>query len=179
MGSLLGDGYIRMMPGRRDAFLEINHSATQREYVDWKFTVLENISRSAPKERNGNGRRIAYRFYTRQNPELTTLMNAWYVNGKKYIPENISIDRMALAVWFMDDGSMCRKSDVYLNTQQFGLSDQNLLLGLLREMGLEASLNRDKQYHRIRFLKSSVPILKKLITIHVVPSMRYKLGLTP
>lgn len=165
------------MSGRKDAFLEINHSATQREYVDWKFTLLESISRSAPKERRGNGRRIAYRFYTRQSPEITKLMNIWYADGKKCIPKNVPIDHIALAVWFMDDGSMCRESDVYLNTQQFNLTDQELLLGQLRRMGLEASLNRDKQYHRIRFLKSSVPILKKLIKKHIVPSMQYKIGL--
>jgi hypothetical protein len=177
IGSLLGDGYIRKMPGRKDAFLEINHSITQREYVDWKYSILQSISKSAPKERNSNGRRIAYRFYTRQFPEITTLMNIWYAERKKSIPKDIAIDHAALAVWFMDDGSMCRESDVYINTQQFDLADQNVLLGLLRRMGLEASLNKDKQYHRIRLRKSSVPILKKLIKNHIVPSMRYKIGL--
>lgn len=177
VGSLLGDGYIRKMPGRKDAFLEINHSATQREYVDWKYSILKNVSGSMPKERNGNGGRVAYRFYTRQSPDITALMDVWYAKGRKRIPKNIAIDRTAFAVWFMDDGSMCRESDVYLNTQQFDLVDQKVLLGLLRRMGLEASLNKDKQYQRIRFLKSSVPTLKCLITAHVIPSMKYKIGL--
>ena len=35
-GSLLGDGYVRIVPGRKNAFLEINHSWKAKEYVDWK-----------------------------------------------------------------------------------------------------------------------------------------------
>jgi hypothetical protein len=26
IGSILGDGYVRIVPGRKDAFLEVNHS---------------------------------------------------------------------------------------------------------------------------------------------------------
>jgi len=37
IGSILGDGYIRIIPGRQDAFLEINHSLKAKKYVDWKF----------------------------------------------------------------------------------------------------------------------------------------------
>lgn len=34
IGTMLGDGYIRKMKGRKNAFLEINHSLKQKEYVD-------------------------------------------------------------------------------------------------------------------------------------------------
>ena len=30
VGTILGDGYLRIMPGRQDAFLEINHSFSQK-----------------------------------------------------------------------------------------------------------------------------------------------------
>ena len=36
-GSILGDGYMRIIPGRKNAFLEINHSYRAKEYVDWKI----------------------------------------------------------------------------------------------------------------------------------------------
>jgi len=123
IGSILGDGYLRMIKGRKNAFLEINHSMNQKDYVDWKYEILKNISGSEPKSRKGNKNRIAYRFYTQQHPELTDLLNMFYINGKKVIP-NVKINPMILAIWYMDDGSKCRKSDVYLNTQQFDLDDQ-------------------------------------------------------
>jgi len=179
IGSLLGDGYIRQMSGRKDAFLEINHSISQREYVDWKYSVLENISGRAPTARNGNGRRIAYRFYTRQLPEMTELMNIWYQNGTKIVPDDLELNPIILSIWFMDDGSMCRESDVYLNTQQFKSASQQALVEKLGALGLQVTLNKDKQYHRIRFLKSSVPVLKNIISAHVIPSMQYKLGYDP
>ncbi len=71
IGTLFGDGYLRCMPGRKDSFLEVNHSAKAREYVDWKFAQLSTITRSVPKQRKGDGTRIAYRFFTRQQSELS------------------------------------------------------------------------------------------------------------
>lgn len=179
LGSVLGDGYIRIVPGRKNAFLEINHSIKAKDYVDWKYSVLKNISKSPPKERKVGETRIAYRFFTRQHEEITKLLSRFYKNGKKTIPHNLKIDSLALAVWFMDDGSKSRKVDVYLNTQQFSLREQKKLLHMLREMGLKARLNKDKKYYRIRFLKESVKNLNELISPHVISSMRYKLSYDP
>jgi len=176
IGSLLGDGYVRRLKGRKDAFLEINHSLKQKEYVDWKYNVLKNLTISGPKIRLGNGNRVAYRFFTKQIPELTEMMGMFYVENKKVIPY-IELDPIILAIWFMDDGSRCRESDVYLNTQQFDIDDQYRLLKSLKQLGLEATLNKDKEYFRIRFLKSSIPRLHKLISDYIIPSMKYKIGL--
>lgn len=179
IGSILGDGYIRILPGRSEAFLEINHSIKAKEYVDWKYSVLRNICQSPPKERIIDNKRTAYRFFTRQNPELTELLGLFYLNKKKIIPKNLKLDPVILAVWFMDDGSKCRNYDVYLNCQQFANGDQKKLLNALREMGLRARLNKDKKYYRIRFFKESVSRLNEIIYPHIVPSMRYKLSMTP
>lgn len=177
IGSILGDGYLRIIEGRKDAFLEINHSFKAKDYVDWKYKMLENIVKSKPKSRKGKEGRIAYRFFTRQHPELTDLLEMFYKNGKKIIPTRIKINPIILAVWYMDDGSKCRNSDVYLNTQQFDIEDQKRMLKALRELGLKARLNKDKKYYRIRFLKSSLPRLKKLISKYIIPSMKYKIEL--
>lgn len=75
----------------------------------------------------------------------------------------------------MDDGSRCGKSNFYLNTQQFSKKNQEKLLGYLWQLGLEARLNKDKNYYRIRFLCSSVDRLKKLLRNYLIPSMRYKI----
>ena len=178
-GSLLGDGYLRRISGRKNAFLEINHSFKQRAYVDWKYSILENISGSRPKARKGNGKRVAYRFYTRQMPEMTELVHHWYGDRGKCVPKDLKLDPVTLAIWFMDDGSLCGNADVYLNTQQFDSMSQEILLNSLLELGLHARLNRDKQYHRIRFLKQSLPRLAEMIGPYVIPSMKYKLGYDP
>lgn len=179
IGSLFGDGYLRIVPGRRDAFLEINHSFTQKEYVDWKYSVLKSLCRSAPKARRGNGGRIAYRFTTRQRSEFSELYGEFYKSGRKCIPSAIRIDPITLAVWFMDDGSKSRERDVYLNTQQFAREDQERCISLLESLGVESRLNKDKEYTRIRILKSSLRRFWNIVAPHVIASMSYKLGYNP
>jgi hypothetical protein len=177
IGTILGDGYLRIVPGRKNAFLEINHSFSQKEYVDWKFEKLKNICNSGPISRKGNGNRIAYRFYTKQYPELTEIYNNFYKNGNKIVPDNLKLDAISLSVWFMDDGSKCGKSNFYLNTQQFSKNNQIKLINYLKDLGLNASLNKDKNYYRIRFLSSSINKLKELLKENLIPSMYYKIGL--
>ena len=176
IGTLLGDGYIRRVKGRQNAFLEVNHSITQKEYVEWKYELLKNLTRSGPKSRNGNGNRIAYRFFTKQHPEFTKTMDLFYKDKKKCIPD-LELDPMMLAVWYMDDGSRCSRENVYLNTQQFSKDDQYKLLKLLENIGLEGTLNKDKEYYRIRFKSSSIPKLFGIIEKYIIPEMRYKIGL--
>jgi hypothetical protein len=176
IGSVLGDGYIRIMPGRKDAFLEVNHSLKAKDYVDWKYFVLKNICNSEPKERETNEGRIAYRFFTKQDEEITEIYNLFYQDGKKIIPTELEMNPIVLAVWLMDDGSKSN-GGIYLNTQQFSMLDQRRLLHKLREIGLRARLNRDKKYYRIRFLKESIPKLIEIVQPYIIPSMRYKIEL--
>ncbi len=176
IGSLLGDGYVRKIKNRSNAFLEVNHSLSQKEYVDWKYEVLKPFVGGVPKTRKGNGERVAYRFYSKQHPTFSELRNKFYKDGRKIIPD-IQLDPISLAVWYMDDGSKCRSSDVYLNTQQFDYSSQLTLIGMLNKLGLQANLNKDKHYFRIRFLKSSLGNFKNLVDNFIISSMRYKLDI--
>lgn len=179
IGSILGDGYIRIIKGRSDAFLEINHSIKAKEYVDWKFASLKSICISPPKQRIIDETRTAYRFFTKQHQEISDLYSRFYVNGRKIIPSSLVLNPIILAIWYMDDGSKSRKHDVYLNTQQFSLNHQKILISKLREMGLKARLNKDKKYYRIRFLKESVEKLNDIIYPFIIPSMKYKLSYDP
>jgi hypothetical protein len=173
-GSLLGGGYIRTVPGRRNAFLEINHSYNAKDYVDWKYSLLKGIVKIPPHARRTNGKRIAYRFFTRQHPEITRMWQRWYVRGQKKIPMDLMIDPLTLAVWFMDDGSSSGGS-YYLNSQQFDWDSQEFLMKKLKVHEIHTTLNRDKEYFRIRIIKESMIPFRKMIESYVVPSMRYKL----
>jgi hypothetical protein len=87
----------------------------------------------------------------------------------------LNLAPLALAVWFMDDGCRSRNA-VYLNTQQFDEQSQAVMLELLREQwGLDATLNRDKCYRRIRISVDATKRLATLIEPYVLPELRYKL----
>src|SRR5436190_24266200 len=83
IGTLLGDGSMRC---KTNALLEINHSVHQRSYVEWKYRQLADLVSTPPRERKGNGNRIAYRFVTRSLPALTPYYRLFYTDGRKSAP---------------------------------------------------------------------------------------------
>lgn len=171
IGTMLDDGEMRC---KREALLEVNHSLAQREYVDWKYAVLRDLVSTPPRERLGNGKRVAYRFTTLSLPDLTPIFCSFYKGGQKVVPE-ISLDSLALAVWFMDDGSRSRRS-AYFNTQQFSIENQWRLITMLeRQFGIECTLNKDKSYRRIRVATRSMSKLGFLVEPFLLPGLRYKL----
>ena len=174
IGTLLGDGTMRK---KINAYLEINHAFSQKELVDWIYSKFKNLVLSSPVKRKNNGKRIAYRFFTRSLSVLTPFYDKFFKNGKKVIPNNLKLDSLGLAVWFMDDGSKSRSS-IYLNTQQFTINEQKKLMFILKDQfGLLSTLNKDKIYFRIRVRSESSKKMVKIIEKYVLPSFRYKLPL--
>ncbi|MEW6209739.1 MAG: LAGLIDADG endonuclease [Acidobacteriota bacterium] len=170
-GSLLGDGAMRC---KVNALLEINHSLEQKFYVDWKHQQLANLVTTPPKARKGNGDRIAYRFTTRSLSELTPFYYRFYSDRRKVIPDDLTLDPLSLAVWFMDDGCKSHRA-LYLNTQQFDQESQMRLIESLRATwSVKATLNRDKRYQRIRIAVESVSIFKAIVAPHLLPQFQYK-----
>jgi hypothetical protein len=166
----LGDGAMRC---KANALLEINHSFHQRNYVNWKYERLRELVSTPPKARNGNGGRVAYRFVTRSLPLLTPYFKLFYQHGVKVAPD-VELTPLVLAVWFMDDGCKSRNA-VYLNTQQFDKESQLRLIGLLREWDIDATLNKDKCYFRIRISVSGTERLRGLIEDLLLSEFKYKL----
>ncbi len=75
----------------------------------------------------------------------------------------------------MDDGSKSHRA-LYLNTQQFDLEDQLRLLEILKaQLNIDATLNRDKTYYRIRIAVSSVGRFVELIRPYLLGSFEYKI----
>jgi len=171
IGTLLGDGSMRC---KTNALLEINHSARQAAYVQWKYEQLADLVLTPPRLRTGNGGRTACRFVTRSLPCLTTYYRKFYSAGVKGVPV-IALTPLALAVWFMDDGCVSRSS-VYFNTQQFDLPGQLRLLDLLWcQWRIKAALNKDKCYFRIRISTTGTSRLADVVESHLLPAFRYKL----
>ena len=159
---------------KTNALLEINHSYRQRSYVEWKYRHLAELVGTPPRTRRGNGGRVAFRFVTRSLPALTPYYRLFYEGGRKRVPD-VELSPLALAVWFMDDGCRSRNA-VYLNTQQFALSEQRRLLRMLeRQSGIDGALNRDKSYRRIRIIVDGTKRLTAMIEPYLLPELRYKL----
>jgi recombination protein RecA len=110
LGSLMGDGCLSR-PVRRDsesARLRMGHGARQAAYLDWKCSLLANI----PHSRTSNGKGAVFADFTPLS-ELHELMGAVYLGDrKKFLSEEYlkALTPLALAIWYMDDGSFSLRS---------------------------------------------------------------------
>lgn len=109
LGSLMGDG--NLSPNRRDrngVRFRLGHGAKQLEYLQWKTALMGNIGHS--KRENAAGSHFVD--FT-PLPELGELQRAVYLgDGKKFFSEDYlkALTPLALAIWYMDDGSFSLRS---------------------------------------------------------------------
>ena len=175
IGSMLGDGYLDKTT--MGFSLRFHHGIKQKDYIDWKYAQLKNIVNSPPKV---YGSRVYFR--TVSHPYLDQLRKVFYKNRTKIAPHKFlqqAINPLALAVWIMDDGTnelgsgQCLK----INSQSFTHNEHKLFCRLLRDrFGLEANINKDRTYFRIRFHKISMPKLIRIVKPYILPTLFYKLS---
>jgi len=110
LGSLMGDGSLS--PNRRDRHgvrFRLGHGAQQRDYLEWKVSLLGNIGCS----RREDGRGAVFADFT-PLPELSELQRSVYLgDGRKTLSWDYlkALTPLALAIWFMDNGSFTVRSE--------------------------------------------------------------------
>ena len=189
VGTLLGDGHLETVDKGRTYRLKITHSARQKEYIEWLYLELKNMVRTPPQRKIKKGMNKVYEEYWFNTYSLGSLRfygQQFYVGGEKIIPEMIGklLDPLAIAVWFMDDGSYKsnRHRTYIIHTLSFKKKELELISEVLREKyGIKIKLH--KQYYkssikwRLYILSESAEKFKNLIEPYVLPSLKYKLGL--
>lgn len=190
VGSLLGDGSLRIMRECRFPAFSVSHGESQKDYVFWKFEKLKKWVRTPPwrEERiyhkDKSRKTFSWRFQTLSNKIFLDLYKVFYKNGKKIIPKNIELllkdSPLALSVWLMDDGNKNHQA-VFLNTQSFSFDEQYKLAEALNHVyGFNVTVNKHskskgKQLYRIRINTRSVEKLTYVIKDHLLPNFYYKI----
>ena len=189
LGSLMGDG--NLSPNRRGRFgtrFRMGHGARQVAYLDWKATLLGNI----PHARTVNVKGAVFADFT-PLPELSELHEAVYFgDGKKHLTWDYlkNLTPLALAVWYMDDGSFTLRSkgvqertaggtgriEICVEAMSPG-SRERLTRYLLDTHGLDVKLRYRgaRKQSVIQFSTSASEKFQKLVAPYVHPSMEYKL----
>lgn len=188
IGNVLGDGYLH--PNTNDNYyLNMTHSIKQIDYLEWKKSMLSPfVVSESPyrREHNGFGSKTTLISYnTVIHPWLRELRHMFYIDGKKVISPSIlnMVDELALAVWFMDDGSLNRKyGTMLLSTFSFSY-EENLLIQdwFLEKWGILVKLEKHKQRSGketfgIRINRSVAPKLIEIISPFIIDSMKYKVS---
>ena len=178
VGSLLGDGYID-----HHNSLQVEQGLQQAEYVHWKFRMLHSIAGKPPRvvtridTRNLKVYR-SIRFYTRC--VMGDFRNLFYDGKRKIVPCNLGelLDDLALAVWFMDDGSRGAHTlqGVVFNTSGFSGDEQFHLQHILRErFDLEVNVHHVGKGYQLYVTSGSYRNFYDRVVPYVIPQMQYKL----
>ncbi len=190
IGSMLGDGTMRIGKRAIHANFKVDHGLKQKEYVFWKYEILKNFVTTPPKlsyrtRANGEKYEKSWWFRTIRHPLLTDLYYEYYTTegyrcGTKVVPISLynSIDPTAIAVWIMDDGSYNqRKLDI--STYSFSLLEVEFLCAILRKrfnILMSYYKDRDKGYRMYTNI-SETKSLVDLIKPYIIPTMMYKTGI--
>ena len=179
IGTILGDGYLEKNGCHYR--LQVLHSLKQKDYVDWKYKVFQQITKTQP--RVIGQLKATYRFRTRTNPVFDKFHSLFYPNKVKIIPgaiKKLLVHPQSLAVWFMDDGK--RRPDCggfYLDTICFSVNDQKLLIEALESnFGLsQLKLHWNGDGYHIYIPAKNKDLFLSLVRKYIIPSMLYKLPL--
>jgi len=182
IGCLLGDGRLECRAKSGTARFRVHQADSQKDYVFWKFNLLKKICLTKPREIVTFDKRYqkklnSWYFHTQTTQQLGKLHRIFYRRNKKVIPGNLGklLTAQSLAVWVMDDGCY-NNGSLILNTQGFSLNEQRILQKVLfKNFGIQSGINKDRNNFRLRILKESFLRLVKIISPHIIPSMKYKL----
>ncbi len=190
LGALMGDGNLSK-PVRKDdesARFRMGHGAKQAAYLDWKVSLLGNI----PRTRTVNPKGAVFADFP-PLAELAELRKAVYFgDGKKHLTWDYlkSLTPLALAIWYMDDGSFTVRSKgvqertaggtgrIEICVEAMSPGSRDRLMCYLRDThGLDVKLESRgaRKVSVLRFSTSASEKFQKLVAPYVHPSMEYKL----
>jgi recombination protein RecA len=189
LGALMGDG--NLSPNRRDRSgtrFRMGHGAKQAEYLDWKTSLLSNVGHS----RTVNAKGAVFADFT-PLPELAELHDAVYFgDGKKHLTWEYlkSLTPLALAVWYMDDGSFTVRSKgvqertaggtgrIEIVVEAMSPGSRDRLVKYLRDthkLDVKLISKGAREVSAILFTTAASEKFQKLVAPYVHPSMDYKL----
>ena len=173
-GKLLGDGSLENR-GTAHSRLQIRHSIKQRKYVDWSYEQLKDFTASKPKQH-----KRSYYFRTRSLPVFTKLRKKWYQNGKKILPDDLTISPFTLAVWYMDDGYLDRyHRTIWLCVHCFSNKEISYLKKQLSYFDIQSGKVKDRNNYKLRVLSRDTDRFINLVKPYIFTSLLYKIGIAP
>jgi LAGLIDADG DNA endonuclease family len=187
IGNILGDVYMRRFSEKANAIIIFRQGSINASYLLHLYNLYQEFVTTPPAvssitDKNTGKIRYNLIFATLALPCFNELYEAFYLEGKKIIPNNIAdlLSEVSLAYWIMDDGSFTG-SGLKLHTNAFSLEELNLLIQALdKNFSIKASVNvsnREKSQFSLYISKNQMSLVKDLVIKHIHPDMLYKLNI--
>jgi len=174
VGSLLGDGSLRYASAH-NAHFRVGHGESQRDYCEWKQSMLAPFANKIGATGNGIG------FDTIPMRQLATLRDAVYsAEGKRAATDVLvnALDERAIAAWYCDDGTFGGSYKRWGHGKSticvagFSEEDREHLAARCEELGLgRPTLSGNN----LLFSGERTRRFQEAIAPYVHPSMQYKL----
>jgi recombination protein RecA len=190
LGAVMGDGSLSR-PVRKNsesARFRMGHGAKQAAYLNWKVGLLGNI----PSSVTSNAKGAQFADFT-PLPELAELYEAVYLgDGKKHLSWDYlkALTPLALAVWYMDDGSFALRSKglqqrtkggsgrIEICVEAMSPGTRERLVEYLRDtydLEVRLTIRGARAKAVLQFTTAASARFMELIAPYVHPSMNYKL----
>ena len=189
VGLLLGDLYGRFRYGKTSFVFK--QGLIHQDYLNYLYKVFSiycpskpKITQSLPDHRTGKiYSDILFTTYTL--PCFNELYHLFYLSGKKVVPGNLIelFTPLSLAYWIADDGSWNKVGKyVTLCTDSFSLEEVEQLILVLNNKftgGRQLKCYKVKSNKNFRIIipSYSIAALQNLISEHIPPMMKHKIGL--
>lgn len=189
LGSLMGDGNLSPnRNGRNGVRFRMGHGAKQVDYLQWKTDLMGNIGHSVRE--NAMGARFVD--FT-PLPELAEVQRAVYLgDGKKFLSDDYlkALTPLALAIWYMDDGSFTVRSKglqqrteggsgrIEICVEAMTEGSRRRLCDYLRDThGLDVRLRQTGAADKavLMFSTAASAQFQEMVAPYMAPSMEYKL----
>src|SRR3989338_1383100 len=148
LGSLLGDGSLKIPERYKNARFSFRHSVLQQKYFFWKVDQLKEISGEncwwKQKADGYGGEKLRYQSLALESlSELHKLThkNNHLVIKRKWLNQ---LTPLSLAIWWLDDGSLIGtgKRGVFC-TDSFSLDEQKIIARyLLKVWGIKTTIGK-------------------------------------
>ncbi len=177
MGSLLGDGSLKINKPYRNARFSFRHSVSQKEYFFWKTRLLKEISGKSffwEQESNSLGGKML-RYQSATSQALTTLYHLTHKRNRLVIRRKWlnMMTPLSLAVWWFDDGSIIANGRRgVICTVSFSYKEEKILTQYLEKIWkIKARIGKitrrrdKKETHYCRLWFRSTEELKKFLRL--------------
>jgi hypothetical protein len=136
LGTLLGDGSLKIQKNYRNARLSFRHSLLQKEWFDYKAEVLKSLTSTKNtwvQKADGFSTIPKLRWQSKALPVLTELHSVLTSDNQIEIRRSWLnfLTARSLMVWWCDDGSLCRGDQGMFSTHGFSKKQCDILVQYL------------------------------------------------
>ena len=189
MGSMLGDGSLNRNPIRNSPQVKLTQGEDQLEWLEFKRAIFGDLASPLRESRSGYNDKKIWNFtvaVTDQSSELPKWMpfTGFHPGGRRrWSPGDELLDKvdpLALAVWFLDDGSITRHRDgrlscATIHSEGFDEADQHRIAKvLLEKFGLTCVPSAYRDYWCLRLYGTDAEALFEIIRPYVPACMAWK-----